>query len=244
MARGGFSQEELDALNNNKYVIYAENNRIVYSNEFKFLFMKEFESGKAPKDIFHAAGFDTEALGSKRIERATARWKESYAAGTLGNYDDAHLRAIHAANEAKRKKGHIQGTVALQNTQIKELEAKIQARDKEIAKLRLRIHTMRMAKDQQKVFCVKKESAIINLLRAKVELLLTVGFIDRDKYDYSIRDKGVFYQLIHDTVLKYDITKGLTDLCNILGLEQRGYYKYLKKKNLTAINCASGSQDT
>ena len=244
MARGGFSQEELDALNNNKYVIYAENNRIVYSNEFKFLFMKEFESGKAPKDIFHAAGFDTDALGSKRIERATARWKESYAAGTLGNYDDAHLRAIHAANEAKRKKGHVQETVALQNTQIKELEAKIQARDKEIAKLRLRIYTMRMAKDRQKVFCVKKESAIINLLRAKVELLLTVGFIDRDKYDYSIRDKSVFYQLIHDTVLKYDITKGLTDLCNILGLEQRGYYKYLKKKNLTAINCASGSQDT
>lgn len=81
MARGGFSQEELDVLNNNKYVIYAENNRIVYSNEFKFLFMKEFESGKAPKDIFHAPGFDTDALGSKRIERATARWKESYAAG-------------------------------------------------------------------------------------------------------------------------------------------------------------------
>ena len=34
MARGGFSLEELDALNNNKYVIYAEINRIVYSNEF------------------------------------------------------------------------------------------------------------------------------------------------------------------------------------------------------------------
>ena len=105
MARGGFSQEELDALNNNKYVIYAENNRIVYSNEFKFLFMKEFESGKSPKEIFLAAGFDTNALGSKRIERATARWKESYAAGTLGTYDDAHLREIHAANEEKRKRG-------------------------------------------------------------------------------------------------------------------------------------------
>lgn len=56
MACGGFSQEELDALNNNKYVIYAENNRIVYSNEFKFLFMKALESGKAPKDIFQKQG--------------------------------------------------------------------------------------------------------------------------------------------------------------------------------------------
>ena len=239
MARGGFSQEELDALNNNKYVIYAENNRIVYSNEFKFLFMKEFESGKSPKEIFLAAGFDTNALGYKRIERATARWKESYAAGTLRTYDDAHLREIHAANEEKRKKGHVQETVALQATKIKVLEAKIEARDKEIAKLRLRIHTMRMAKSQQKIFCVKKESTIINLLRAKVELLLTVGFIDRDKYDYSIRDKGIFYQLIHDTAVKYDITKGLTDLCNTLGLEQRGYYKYLQRKNIVADKCVS-----
>ena len=50
----------------------------------------------------------------------------------------------------------------------------------------------------------------------------------------SIRDKGIFYQLIHDTAVKYDITKGLTDLCNILGLEQRGYYKYLQRKNIVA----------
>ena len=96
-----------------------------------------------------------------------------------------------------------------------------------------------MAKSQQKIFCVKKESTIINLLRAKVELLLTVGFIDRDKYDYSIRDKGIFYQLIHDTAVKYDITKGLTDLCNTLGLEQRGYYKYLQRKNIVADKCVS-----
>lgn len=88
---------------------------------------------------------------------------------------------------------------------------------------------MRMESNQQKVFCLKQESAIVNLLKAKVELLLTVGFLERDKYDYNIRDKGIFYQLIHDTVVKYDITKVITDLCNILGLEQRSYYKYLKK---------------
>ena len=57
----------------------------------------------------------------------------------------------------------------------------------------------------------------------------------------SIRDKGIFYQLIHDTVVKYDITKGLTDLCNILGLEQRVYYKYLQRKNLVADKRVSTS---
>ena len=43
----------------------------------------------------------------------------------------------------------------------------------------------------------------------------------------------------NDTVVKYDITKGLTDLCNILGLEQRGYYKYLQRKNIVADKCVS-----
>lgn len=81
MARGGFTEQELEALNNNKYVLYAENNKIAYSNEFKHLFIKELISGKRPKEIFAEAGFDVNALGSKRIERATARWKESYYAG-------------------------------------------------------------------------------------------------------------------------------------------------------------------
>lgn len=35
--------------------------------------MRELLSGKRPKDIFAEAGFDVDALGSKRIERATAR---------------------------------------------------------------------------------------------------------------------------------------------------------------------------
>ena len=39
---------------------------------------------KKPTAIFRDAGFDVKALGSKRIERACARWKESYEAGTLG----------------------------------------------------------------------------------------------------------------------------------------------------------------
>lgn len=69
MARGGFTEQELEKLNKNKYVLYAENNKIAYSNEFKHHFMKEFLSGKRPKDIFAEAGFDVNALGSKRIER-------------------------------------------------------------------------------------------------------------------------------------------------------------------------------
>ena len=57
--------------------------------------------GKKPTAIFKDAGFDVKALGSKRIERACARWKESYEAGTLGvrsakleKYGSAEARRI------------------------------------------------------------------------------------------------------------------------------------------------------
>ena len=42
MARGGFTEQELESLNKNKYVLYAENNKIAYSNEFKHVFGKTF----------------------------------------------------------------------------------------------------------------------------------------------------------------------------------------------------------
>lgn len=126
MARGILTQNELDQLNNNPYVIYAEEKRIVYSNEFKFLFINELHSGKKPSQIFTDAGFDISVLGSKRIERAAARWKESFAAGTLGTYDDFHLRKIHAANEAKRKKIEINKTIRTQSSKIKKLEHNIE----------------------------------------------------------------------------------------------------------------------
>ncbi len=125
MARGKLSQEEIVQLNNNPYVIYAEEKRIVYSNDFKFLFINQLQAGKRPSQIFADAGFDTNVLGSKRIERAAARWKESYAAGSLGNYDDSHLRKIHAENESKRKKQQINKTIRSQSSKIKRLESKI-----------------------------------------------------------------------------------------------------------------------
>ena len=84
MGRGHFTQPEIDSLRSNPYVSDVNQTSIAYSSEFKFLFMEEYTKGKRPVQIFRDAGFDTEILGSKRIERACARWKESYQSGTLG----------------------------------------------------------------------------------------------------------------------------------------------------------------
>ena len=84
MGRGWLTNAEIEELKKNEYVIEADHYRITYSDDFKVLFMKNYNSGQKPKEIFEAAGFDPEVLGSKRIERAAARWKESYKAGSLG----------------------------------------------------------------------------------------------------------------------------------------------------------------
>lgn len=84
MGRGKLTIEEQRILRDNRYVLDVNESAIIYTNEFKFHFMKEYIKGKKPTQIFRDAGFDVKMLGSKRIERAAARWKESYQAGSLG----------------------------------------------------------------------------------------------------------------------------------------------------------------
>lgn len=88
MGRGKLTIEEQRILKENKYVLDVNEAAIIYTNEFKFHFMKEYLKGEKPTKIFADAGFDVKMLGSKRIERATARWKESYQSGTLGTRYD------------------------------------------------------------------------------------------------------------------------------------------------------------
>lgn len=94
MARGRLSPEEVNILKANRYVSDVEETRIIYTNEFKFLFMQEYQNGKKPTQIFRDAGFDPKMLGPKRIERAASRWKKNYATGGLGSYENGTVRKI------------------------------------------------------------------------------------------------------------------------------------------------------
>lgn len=87
MGRGRLTEQEKKILLKNPNVATVYGNSIIYTTEFKHHFMKEYLAGKGPTQIFRDAGFDTDILGSKRIERASARWRESYKAGSLGDYD-------------------------------------------------------------------------------------------------------------------------------------------------------------
>ena len=74
MAAKLLSEENLEKLRNNEYVLSASSKRIVYADTFKQFFVEKYQQGFKPREIFKLAGFDVDALGFKRIERASNRW--------------------------------------------------------------------------------------------------------------------------------------------------------------------------
>ena len=78
MGKSELTKKEIAALKKNKYVVNVSETRITYSEEFKARFIREYLDGRKPTEIFRDAGFDVSVLGSKRIERSSARWREMY----------------------------------------------------------------------------------------------------------------------------------------------------------------------
>lgn len=124
MGRGKLTKEEVEILKENPYVKDVNENRVIYTEEFKHRFINEYFNGKAPTAIFVEAGFDVRILGSKRIERASARWREANASGNLAakmpNNDFYHSRT---------------NGYSLMNDKIKKQEEEINQLKERMAKL-------------------------------------------------------------------------------------------------------------
>lgn len=108
MGRGRLTSEEIERLRENPYVVSVDANRIMYSEDFKRLFIRRYINGERPGAIFRSAGFDTEMLGSKRIERACARWRELYCSGALTIPDcEDYREELKNKTKARRKKADL-----------------------------------------------------------------------------------------------------------------------------------------
>lgn len=130
MGRGVLTERQLNNLSKNPYVASVGKNKIIYTEEFKLLFLKEYFNGKKPSRIFKDAGFDVSVLGSKRIERCSARWREANAAGCLGEKYENNKFYDHYKNENesmmfKRK-------IKQQEEEIDRLKAHIKSLEKRI----------------------------------------------------------------------------------------------------------------
>lgn len=73
-----FSDEEIDILSKNKYVKSVSKRGITYTDDFKTLFIAEYNKGYLPTQIFIDAGFDVNILGNHRIYSASKRWRKLY----------------------------------------------------------------------------------------------------------------------------------------------------------------------
>ena len=223
MARGGFSEKELEELNKNPYVLYAENNKIAYSNAFKHHFMDELNKGKRPQDIFAEAGFDVVALGGKRIERCAARWRESYAAGSLGNYEDSQVRKLNASN-AKKERASQNERIEILRAKVKELNEKCIERRNKYLEAKRELDSFYAERLELKH--IKQEN---NLLKAQVEALTTIHIDEKDKYDYTKANRTNFYELALYLLKKYDMGIGIRALLKVMRISESPFLKYRHK---------------
>ena len=103
MAGKVFTDEEKELLSKNPYVESVEPTRIIYTDEFKIYYVKNYLEGKKPTEIFVSAGFDPGVLGNKRIERASARWRKLYADGQLNINGEEKMEQTDMENKSENK---------------------------------------------------------------------------------------------------------------------------------------------
>lgn len=68
MGKNYFTPEQVEQLRKNKYVKHVSEKAITYTEEFKEVFMMEYNSGKLPSQILTEMGFDCKVLGEARVD--------------------------------------------------------------------------------------------------------------------------------------------------------------------------------
>ena len=76
MGKNYFTPEQVEQLRQNKYVKKVSEKAITYTEEFKEVFLLEYNSGKLPSQILVEMGFDYKILGKSRIDNISRRYRK------------------------------------------------------------------------------------------------------------------------------------------------------------------------
>ena len=76
MGKNYFTPEQVEQLKKNKYVKHVSEKAITYTEEFKEVFMMEYNSGKLRSQILIEMGFDPKVLGVARIKSISGRTRK------------------------------------------------------------------------------------------------------------------------------------------------------------------------
>lgn len=75
-AKRKFTLDEIRILESNKYTLYATEDRIVHTKEFKETYWKMYNEGMPPRTIIKELGYDVDILGKKRASMYPSKLKE------------------------------------------------------------------------------------------------------------------------------------------------------------------------
>ncbi len=76
MGKNRFTEEEINILSMNQYVLKVNKYQVIFTDEFKELCVNQSNQGKTPKEIFDQAGIGYHLIGSKRAKNNVYRFKE------------------------------------------------------------------------------------------------------------------------------------------------------------------------
>lgn len=214
MKKGLFTEEELQYLNSLDVIVRADPLRLTYSQEFKTEFMTRLKKGESPKVIFESVGLYVSLIGYKRIERASAHWREAEAKDALClTHDKIPTRDDIRAHERRRASIRVAATRASKQRAIAEMEEKL-AKAKQKAK----------SANKKLIDSLRAEN---ESLKAQVKALKALGTLSRRtqraKYQTTKTER---FELISQ--LRMENPKlNVKAVCEALEVSRSGYYDYL-----------------
>lgn len=85
MSKRMFTQEQIQALLENKNVVRCSEKSILYHPDFKSKAMKQYyDEGMSPSQIFTEAGIDLTRIGTKAPKECLRRWRETFKTEGVG----------------------------------------------------------------------------------------------------------------------------------------------------------------
>lgn len=120
-----FTDEQMATFRQNPYVLSITPHRLAFTKEFKELFYKEYQQGHIPRQILQNHGFDTEALGNRRIWGIAQHIKEEFAKN--GEFHEGYSRQSGSVEAGSPKE-----EPPSEKAQLKELQNKVDYLEQEI----------------------------------------------------------------------------------------------------------------
>jgi transposase len=137
MSKITFTEKEIEILAKNPYVKSVSSKGITYTNEFKRLFISEYDNGKLPRQIFEENGFDIDIIGLRRVRSSTSRWCAAYKENGITGLQDTRRINSGRPNEKELSLEEKYARLEAQNQLLKaenELLKKIEMAERRLRK--------------------------------------------------------------------------------------------------------------